>query len=159
MNIVSISFCSIHEISPAHEAFFFMSYKPEGPSASSPYAALSASQTAPASVPVPAQGPDTLVSMLQKSATPPSLVEEAIKLEALKNALWAAFKAAPETAIPAWLIDFATAYTNTLRLQMHMGGPPAKPRPAADYGAATLRGRSDRHQNALLGSGKSNANT
>lgn len=157
MNIDSIPSGSIHAISPAHEAFFFMSYKPEGSSASSPYAALSASPAAHA--PVPAQGPDTLVSMLQKSATPPCLVEEAIKLEALKNALWAAFKASPETAIPMPLIDLITAYTNTLRLQMHMGGPPAKPRPAADYGAATVRGRSDRHQNALLGPGKSNANT
>lgn len=123
-----------------------MSHKPEGSSASSPYAALSASQGAP--VRENAQGSNTLASMLQNSAAPPHLIEEALKLEALKDALWAAFKAAPETNIPTPLLDLASIYTSALRLQLSLiSYAPAKTRPAVEPGRLPARGKSDCQQN------------
>jgi hypothetical protein len=125
-----------------------MSHKPEGSSAPSPYAALSASHGAPACE--QAQGQDTLASMLQKSATPPHLIQEALKLEALKDALWAAFKATPENNIPTPLLDLASIYTSALRLQLSLiSHAPAKSQPKVEPGRLLPRGKPDRSKNTL----------
>jgi hypothetical protein len=125
-----------------------MSYKPEGSSVSSPYAALSASVTAPARE--QAQSTDTLASLLHNTATPTYLIEEALRLEDLKGALWSAFKAAPETAIPMPLVDLASVYTNALRLQLSLISPaPAKARPTAEPGRLPARAKNDHPQSSL----------
>jgi hypothetical protein len=124
-----------------------MQYKPEGSSASSPYAALGAGQGTPAREHAP--DADTLASLLHNSA-PRYLVDEALKLEALKGALWAAFKAAPEGNIPAPLLDLASIYTSALRLQLSLiNYAPLKARPAAEAGRLPARGKLDRSQNGL----------
>jgi hypothetical protein len=67
---------------------------------------------------------------LKQSTAPRGLIDEALQLEDLKGALWQAFQSAPETGIPGQLIDLASVYTNTLRLQLSlMSYAPAKQRP------------------------------
>ena len=53
---------------------------------------------------------------------PNYLAIEADKLENLKQALYAAFVAAPKAGIPTALVDLAAAYTSALRLQMSLRG-------------------------------------
>jgi hypothetical protein len=104
-----------------------MTFKTAGP-VSTAYAALQPGASAPA--PASAQGGDTLAALLHNSTAPRCFIDEALKLEDLKGALWHAFKSAPETGIPGQLIDFATAYTGTLRLQLSlMSYASAKQRP------------------------------
>ncbi len=55
-------------------------------------------------------------------AEPDYLTIEADRLEDIKQALYAAFVAAPKVGIPTALVDFAAAYTSTLRLQMSLKG-------------------------------------
>ena len=50
------------------------------------------------------------------------LMAEADKLESLKQALFAAFVAAPKSGIPTSLVDLAATYTSALRLQMTLRG-------------------------------------
>ena len=54
------------------------------------------------------------------AAEPDYLAIEADKLETLKQALYAAFMAAPKAGIPTALVDLAAAYTSALRLQMSL---------------------------------------
>ena len=56
------------------------------------------------------------------AAEPSYLAAEADKLESLKQALFAAFIAAPKTGIPTALVDLAATYTSALRLQMMLRG-------------------------------------
>ncbi len=56
------------------------------------------------------------------SAEPDYLAIEADKLENLKQALYAAFVAAPKAGIPTALVDLAATYTSALRLQMSLRG-------------------------------------
>jgi hypothetical protein len=112
--------------------FVSMTFKTAGPVSTS-YAALQpgASAHAPAS----AQGGDTLAALLKQSTAPRGLIDEALKLEDLKSALWAAFQSAPETGIPGQLIDLASVYTNTLRLQLSLiSNAPAKLRTTREPG-------------------------
>ena len=53
---------------------------------------------------------------------PDYLAAEADKLENLKQALYAAFVAAPKSGIPTALVDLAATYTSALRLQMTLRG-------------------------------------
>ncbi len=53
---------------------------------------------------------------------PDYLTVEADKLENLKQALYAAFVAAPKAGIPTALVDLAATYTSALRLQMTLKG-------------------------------------
>jgi len=94
-----------------------MTVKTAGAS-STPYAALQPGASAPA--PASAQAGESLASLLHNSTAPRCFIDEALKLEDLKGALWQAFKSAPETGVPGHLIDFATAYTSTLRLQLSL---------------------------------------
>ena len=77
---------------------------------SSPYAAL-ASQTSTTVV-------EHAKSAVDLPAPDPFLVEEAAKLQQLKDALWEAFLASHSTAIPPPLIDLTFAYTGMLKLQL-----------------------------------------
>ncbi len=61
------------------------------------------------------------------AAEPDYLAIEADKLENLKQALYAAFVAAPKAGIPTALVDLAATYTNALRLQMALRGYSAVP--------------------------------
>jgi hypothetical protein len=109
-----------------------MSFKTAGPS-SAPYAALQPGGAMPA--PASAPGGDTLAALLKQSTAPRGLIDEALKLEDLKSALWAAFQSAPETGIPGPLIDLASVYTNTLRLQLSLiSNAPAKLRTSREPG-------------------------
>ncbi len=56
------------------------------------------------------------------AAEPDFLTIEADKLENLKQALYAAFVAAPKAGIPTALVDLAATYTSALRLQMSLRG-------------------------------------
>jgi hypothetical protein len=56
------------------------------------------------------------------AAEPDYLAIEADKLENLKQALYAAFVAAPKAGIPTALVDLAATYTSALRLQMSLKG-------------------------------------
>ena len=81
-----------------------------------PYAALHAApdkDAAKARSDAPAQG---------APAEPDYLMAEADKLESLKQALYAAFVAAPKAGIPTALVDLAATYTSALRLQMALRG-------------------------------------
>lgn len=81
-----------------------------------PYAALHAApdkDAAKARVDVPAQA---------ATAEADYLTIEADKLEGLKQALYAAFMAAPKAGIPIALVDLAATYTSALRLQMSLRG-------------------------------------
>ena len=55
-------------------------------------------------------------------AEPDYLAAEADKLESLKQALYAAFVAAPKSGMPTALFDLAATYTSALRLQMALRG-------------------------------------
>ena len=55
-------------------------------------------------------------------AEPDYLTIEADRLEEIKQALYAAFLAAPKAGIPTGLVDFAATYTSALRLQMSLKG-------------------------------------
>ncbi len=55
------------------------------------------------------------------------LVDEARKLESLKEALFEAFLAAPSSGIPTALVDLAATYTSALRLQLSLMGYTASP--------------------------------
>lgn len=59
------------------------------------------------------------------------LAAEADRLESFKQALFAAFLAAPKSGIPTALIDLAATYTSALRLQMTLRGYSAVPMRAA----------------------------
>jgi hypothetical protein len=50
------------------------------------------------------------------------LTIEADRLECFKQALFAAFLAAPKSGIPTALVDLAATYTSALRLQMSLKG-------------------------------------
>jgi hypothetical protein len=64
----------------------------------------------------------------QNAAVEPDyLTAEADKLEGLKQALYAAFIAAPKSGIPTALIDLAATYTSALRLQLTLKGFSAVP--------------------------------
>ena len=81
-----------------------------------PYAALHAApdkDAAKARTDAPAHSPP---------AEPDYLAVEADKLECLKQALFAAFVAAPKAGIPTALVDLAATYTSALRLQMTLRG-------------------------------------
>ena len=56
------------------------------------------------------------------ASEPDYLSVEADKLENLKQALYAAFVAAPKAGIPTALVDLAATYTSALRLQMSLRG-------------------------------------
>ncbi len=58
---------------------------------------------------------------------PDYLTAEADKLESFKQALFAAFLAAPKVGIPTALVDLAATYTSALRLQMSLRGFSAVP--------------------------------
>jgi hypothetical protein len=75
-----------------------------------------------ARVDAPAQTPPTV---------PDYLTAEADRLESLKEALFAAFTAAPKLGIPTALVDLAAAYTSALRLQMSLRGLSAVPTKSA----------------------------
>lgn len=71
-----------------------------------------------------------------------ALVAETERLEQLKQALWAAFLAAPAHGIPMALVELAATYASTLRLQMSLQGLRSLPRRAAKVaGAAAVRDR------------------
>ena len=53
---------------------------------------------------------------------PDHLAAEADRLENLKQALYAAFLAAPKAGIPTALVDLAATYTSALRLQLTLKG-------------------------------------
>ena len=81
-----------------------------------PYAALHAApdkDAAKARTDAPAHSPP---------AEPDYLAVEADKLECLKQALFAAFVAAPKAGIPTAFVDLAATYTSALRLQMTLRG-------------------------------------
>ena len=81
-----------------------------------PYAALHAdtgTDAAKASVAAPAP---------IAPAEPDYLAAEADRLENLKQALYAAFEAAPKAGIPTALVDLAATYTSALRLQLTLRG-------------------------------------
>jgi hypothetical protein len=59
------------------------------------------------------------------------LTAEADRLESFKQALFAAFMAAPKTGIPTALIDLAATYTSALRLQLTLKGYSAVPQRTA----------------------------
>ena len=85
-------------------------------STNTPYAALHAApekDAARARGDAPVQG---------APAEPDYLMAEADKLESLKQALYAAFVAAPKAGIPTALVDLAATYTSALRLQMSLRG-------------------------------------
>lgn len=85
-----------------------------------PYSALNAAQNkdARASGDAPAQA---------APIEPDYLAIEAGKLESLKQALYAAFEAAPKAGIPTALVDLAATYTSALRLQMTLRGLSSMP--------------------------------
>ena len=86
-----------------------------------PYASLRAASDADAPKPrvdSPASAP---------AAEPDYLTAEADKLEGFKQALYAAFLAAPKSGIPTALVDLAATYTSALRLQMTLRGLSAVP--------------------------------
>ena len=56
------------------------------------------------------------------TAEPDDLAAEADKLESFKQALYAAFIAAPKSGIPTALVDLAATYTSALRLQLTLRG-------------------------------------
>ena len=60
-------------------------------------------------------------------AAPTTLTAEAEKLENLKQALYAAFEAAPQDGIPTALVDLVAAYTSALRLQMSLRSSSSMP--------------------------------
>lgn len=60
-------------------------------------------------------------------AAPDYLAEEADRLESFKQALFAAFMAAPKNGIPTALVDLAATYTSALRLQLTLRGYGAVP--------------------------------
>jgi hypothetical protein len=62
---------------------------------------------------------------------PDFLTTEADRLESFKQALFAAFLAAPKAGIPTALIDLAATYTSALKLQMTLNGLRAMPARAA----------------------------
>ena len=75
-------------------------------------------------------------------AEPDYLAIEADNLENLKQALYAAFVAAPKAGIPTALVDLAATYTSALRLQMSLRGfstMPARSAKAPTFAAG--RGR------------------
>ncbi len=82
-------------------------------SSSTPYAALHAPADKAAQQP-----PDAPVQAVE----PDYLASEADKLEEIKQALYAAFLAAPKAGIPTALVDLAATYTSALRLQMSLRG-------------------------------------
>lgn len=53
---------------------------------------------------------------------PDYLTTESDRLEHLKQALYAAFVAAPKAGIPTALVDLAATYTSALRLQLSLNG-------------------------------------
>jgi hypothetical protein len=53
---------------------------------------------------------------------PDYLTTESDRLESFKQALFAAFLAAPKVGIPTALVDLAATYTSALRLQMSLRG-------------------------------------
>jgi hypothetical protein len=64
-------------------------------------------------------------------AEPDYLIAEADKLESFKQALFAAFLAAPRSGIPTALVDLAATYTSMLRTQMTLRGFSAVPTKSA----------------------------
>ena len=62
---------------------------------------------------------------------PNYLAAEADRLEGFKQALYAAFLAAPKTGIPTALVDLAATYTSALRLQLTLRGYSAMPQRTA----------------------------
>lgn len=98
-----------------------------------PYAAL---HTAPDSAasraghPAPGNAP---------AADPNYLAAEADKLESFKQALYAAFIAAPISGIPTALVDLAATYTSALRLQLSLRGYSAVPKQAVRAPIVTPR--------------------
>jgi hypothetical protein len=85
-----------------------------------PYASLRSAPDADATKArgdTPANGPPT----------PDYLTEEADRLESFKQALFAAFMAAPKNGIPTALVDLAATYTSALRLQLTLKGYSAVP--------------------------------
>ena len=70
---------------------------------------------------------------------PDYLTAEADKLEGFKQALYAAFLAAPKAGIPTALVDLAATYTSALRLQLTLRGysvMPQKPIKAPIFASA-----------------------
>jgi hypothetical protein len=61
------------------------------------------------------------------ATAPDYLAEESDRLESFKQALFAAFLAAPKTGIPTALVDLAATYTSALRLQLTLRGYSAVP--------------------------------
>jgi hypothetical protein len=56
------------------------------------------------------------------------LAAEAERLEELKQALWAAFVAAPAHGIPMPLVELTATYANIVRLQINLRSTAATPR-------------------------------
>lgn len=65
------------------------------------------------------------------ASEPSYLAAEADRLESFKQALYAAFVAAPKSGIPTALVDLAATYTSALRLQLTLRGYSAVPTKAA----------------------------
>lgn len=65
-----------------------------------------------------------------------ALATEAERLEHLKQALWAAFLAAPANGIPMSLVELASTYASTLRLQMSLLGLRSIPKRAVKVAGA-----------------------
>ena len=65
-----------------------------------------------------------------------ALATEADRLEHLKQALWAAFLAAPANGIPMSLVELASTYASTLRLQMSLLGLRSIPKRAVKVAGA-----------------------
>ena len=86
-----------------------------------PYASLRAASDADA----PKARVDSPASVA--AVEPDYLTVEADKLEGFKQALYAAFLAAPKTGIPTALVDLAATYTSALRLQLTLRGLSAVP--------------------------------
>lgn len=90
-----------------------------------PYSSLrSAAETEADKARGPTAGPAS-------TTEPDYLTTEADRLEGFKQALFAAFLAAPKAGIPTALIDLCATYTSTLKLQMSLKGYSAVPTKAA----------------------------
>lgn len=84
------------------------------PYSSTPYAALEPG----------AEPPPQVLKAAPRAPPPvdPFLKAEAEKLAQMRDALWAAFRAAPEAGLPADLIDLTIAYTGALKLELSLLG-------------------------------------
>lgn len=100
--------------------------EPRSAPSSASYASLRAGDESPAS------------GAAAKSLDDAALVTETERLEHLKQALWAAFLAAPANGIPMSLVELASTYASTLRLQMTLLGLRSIPKRAVKVSGAPV---------------------